>query len=156
MPKGKPWTTEEETKLKALIQANENINKIAAELQRKKEAIQMKCKRLGLKVVTTKGNTTTTSIPLPPDLPSIEEALRILAGALKTASQPNLDKVEVQRLQVVATISRTYKELLADYINYRAIETKLLEMEVKYAKLAEKTKNNAPQPNTTPMVQPTT
>ncbi len=68
----------------------------------------------------------------------------MLAGALRASLKPGLDKVEVQRLQVVATLARTYKEVLADYINYRAIEVKLIELEGKYARLVEeKTKGNA-------------
>lgn len=59
---------------------------------------------------------------------------------METASKPGLDRVEVQRLQVVATLARTYKDLLADYIGYRQIEAKLLELEAKYAKLAAKAK----------------
>ena len=43
----------------------------------------------------------------------------MFAGALKVAVKPGLDKVEVQRLQAVATIAKTYKELLTDYIDYR-------------------------------------
>ncbi|MDH5687611.1 MAG: hypothetical protein OEZ48_07095 [Candidatus Bathyarchaeota archaeon] len=58
-----------------------------------------------------------------------------------------MDKVEAQRLQVVATLARTYKDLLADYINYREIETRLVEMEEKYGRLASQTKGDASQPN---------
>ena len=71
----------------------------------------------------------------------------MLAGALKTAVKPGLDKVEVQRLQAVATIAKTYKEILADYINYREIETKLKEMEELNARLLqERSKDSSPQP----------
>jgi hypothetical protein len=71
-----------------------------------------------------------------------------MAGALKAACKPGLDKVEVQRLQVIATLARTYKEILVDYINYRAIEAKLAEMEEKYERLfGEKAKGVAPKKN---------
>jgi hypothetical protein len=66
----------------------------------------------------------------------VEDALKILAGALK-AAEPGLDKVEVQRLQVVATLARTYKDILADYLNYREVEKKLVELDAKYAKLVK-------------------
>jgi hypothetical protein len=55
-------------------------------------------------------------------LPSVEETLRILAGALRAATASGLEKVEVQRLQVISTLSRTCKELLVDYLDYRARE----------------------------------
>jgi len=155
MPKGKPWTREGEAELKQMVESKESIETIAARFGKTKEAIREKCKRLGLKVVIQRHSAkTTTSIPIPMELPSAEEALKILAGALKAAAEPDLEKVEVQRLHVVATLAKTYKELLADYINYRAIEAKLLEMEEKYAQLAEKAEGDASKPNTAQMVQP--
>jgi hypothetical protein len=93
-----------------------------------------------------------SSVPIPRELPSVEETLKMLAGALKTAVKPGLDKVEVQRLQAVATIAKTYKELLADFINYREIEIKLKEMEELNARLLkERAANASPQPNSTQM-----
>jgi hypothetical protein len=79
---------------------------------------------------------------LPEELPSVEEALKILAGALKAASEAGLTRVEVQRLHLIANLARTYKELLADYIDYRGIEQKLIELEAKYARLAKDEKGD--------------
>ena len=62
----------------------------------------------------------------------------MLAGALKRSCQPGLDKVEVQRLQVVATLARTYKDILADYLDYRGVEAELLELRQKYEELAKR------------------
>lgn len=145
MPKGKPWPAEDEAKLKHLIDERQPLQVIAAKLGRSKQAVRRKAERLGLEVEgqTRRQSTTTSGIKLPKELPSVEEALKILAGALNTASEPGLDRVEVQRLQVVATLARTYKDLLADYIGYRQIEVKLVELEAKYAKLAKKAKGNA-------------
>jgi hypothetical protein len=147
MPKGKPWSAEEEAKLKQLIDEGQTLETIAAKLGKSKQAIRRKIERLGLEVVGQKRSkrTTTSGIELPKELPSVEEALKILAGALNAASKPGLDRVEVQRLQVVATLARTYKDLLADYIGYRQIEAKLVELESKYAKLAEKAKREKAQ-----------
>jgi hypothetical protein len=142
--RGKPWSVEEEKQLKALVDAKTSIEVVAAKLGRRPDAVMIKCKRLKIEVVVAKGYTTTTSIVVPKELPSVEEALKKLAGALNAACKPGLDKVEVQRLQVVATLARTYKDILVDYINYRAIEVKLVELEANYAKLlAEKTKGHA-------------
>ena len=69
---------------------------------------------------------------LPKELPSIEEALKLLAGALQAASQAGLDKVEVQRLQAIATLARTYEQLVSRYVDYRGIEVMLIEMREKY------------------------
>ena len=145
MTKGKQWSAQQEAELKALAEANANVAEIAAKLQKTPGAIIVKCQRLGLKI-QTKGYVD-TSILLPKELPSIEEALKILAGALKAAVKPGLDRVEVQRLQAIATISRTYKELLADYINYREIERKLKEVEEDNAQLREKIKKDPSKPD---------
>jgi len=127
--KGKPWTVKEEKQLKDLHEAKTPIDVISTKLGRKPTAIMVKCGRLNIDVVVPKGCTTTTSIQLPSDLPSVEEALKILAGALNAARKSGLDKVEVQRLQVIATSARTYKEILADYVNYRGIEARMAKME---------------------------
>lgn len=146
--KGKPWPAEKERLLKELAASGIDVNAIAAKLGKSKDAVLKKAERLGLEVVGAGGYTTTTSLQMPKELPSVEEALKMLAGALKAACKSGLDKVEVQRLQVVATIARTYKDILVDYINYRAIEVKLVELEAKYEKLLEeKTKGNASKPN---------
>lgn len=47
MPKGKPWTAEEEATLKALADANTPIDIMAAKLNRKPDAVYVKCLRLG-------------------------------------------------------------------------------------------------------------
>jgi hypothetical protein len=141
MPKGKPWKAEEEAKLREYVQAGYSLDAIASRLGKTREAVRKKAERLGLEVVGHKAYRTTTSeIRLPAELPSVEETLKILAGALTAASKPGLDKVEVQRLQVIATLARTYEQLLARYIDYRGIEQKLVELEAKYAQLAEKAK----------------
>lgn len=151
MTKGKPWAVEEETELKALVEAKTPLGIITEKLGRKPGAILIKCKRLGL---TDYKNAANTSMPLPKELPSIEETLKKLAGALEAASTPGIDRIEIQRLQVIATIAKTYKELLADYINYREIETKLNAMEEKYAQLLQqKTENVPPKPDPAQMAQ---
>jgi len=150
--KGKPWTKEQEVKFKQLVEQGETLKAIAAKLGKTEGAIRAKAPKLGLEVVKKKSPRKffTTSLKLPKELPSVEEALKILAGALKVAAESGLDKVEIQRLQVVATLAKTYKDLLADYINYRQIEEDLLEMRKKYARLAKKAKKakgNAAKPN---------
>jgi hypothetical protein len=142
--KGKPWTVAEEKQLKELVEAELPINVIAAKLGRQPDAIMIKCRRLKLEVVVARGYTTTTSIKMPKELPSVEEALKMLAGALRAACKPGLDKVEVQRLQVVATLARTYEGILARYVNYCGIESRLARMEEDYGRLlGEKSKNVA-------------
>jgi hypothetical protein len=150
MAKGKSWTPQEEAQLRALVEANTSVESIAAQLGKQPGGVLMKCYRLGLKIESK--DYTSTSISLPRELPSVEEALKMLAGALKAAVKPGLDKVEVQRLQAVATIAKTYKEILSDYINYREIEAKLEEIEKENAQLLkERSPSSSPRPDCHPL-----
>jgi hypothetical protein len=136
--KGKPWTPEAEKQLRDFVEAKTPLSTIAIKMGLSQDAVQKKCDRLGLEVVGGKAPMTTTSISAPANLPSVEETLGKLAGALDAACKPGLDKVEVQRLQVVATIAKTYKEILADYLDYRGLELELQQMSEKYELLAKK------------------
>jgi hypothetical protein len=157
MPKGKPWTNEDEEKLKQLTGAGEKADSIAAKLGKTPEAVIQKARRMNIEVEETKHyQLTSSSVQLPADLPTPEEALRILAGALKAATQPGLNRIEVQRLQVLSRIARAYDFLLSNFIQYRQIETKLVELERKYAQLIQRKKNNAPARNDTIPAQPQT
>jgi hypothetical protein len=60
--------------------------------------------------------------------------LKILAAALKSAAQSGLDNTKIQRLHVVDTLSN--ENLLANFMRYRDIEKRLVELETKYARLA--------------------
>jgi hypothetical protein len=110
-------------------------------------AVKRKIERLSLEVVVPDLQVCELlllkTITLPKELFSVEEALAMLAGALKRSCESGLEKVEVQRLQVVATLARNYKEILADYLDYRGVEQELLELRQKYAELSKKIKNNA-------------
>ena len=109
--KGKPWTMEEEASLRAHVEAKTPLPIIAAKLGKKPAAVSVKCQRLGL---TPSSHAAVVAIPLPSELPSVEETLKKLAGALDVACGSGLSKLEVQRLQVVSTLAKTYKETLAD------------------------------------------
>ncbi len=145
LTKGIPWNIEEEIKLKKLIEDKKSVKVIAQILNRTPTAVLLKCERLG---IVPSDQITKDALLLPDELPSVEETLKELAGALRAAKEPGLNKVEVQRLHAIATLSRTYKEILSDYINYREIEAKLADMEEKYAALLEKSQKTAPQPDT--------
>jgi hypothetical protein len=66
-----------------------------------------------------------------------------LAAALRKGAEAGLSKDEVGRLQVVATLAKTYKELFADYVDYRGIEAELVDLSEKYEVLAKKGSNVA-------------
>jgi hypothetical protein len=64
--------------------------------------------------------------------------LKTLAAALKGLETPGLDKCEVLRLRGIIAGAKVYKELLADYMDYRGLEVELMEWREKYAELAKK------------------
>jgi hypothetical protein len=137
--------------LKALVEGNANVEEIAGKLQKTPGAVIVKAQRLGLQL-QVKGYVD-TSILLPRELPSVEEATKILAGALRASVKPGLNRLEVQRLQVVANISKAYKELVVDYAHYHDVELKLKEMEEQNAQLQhtlKEIKDRSPNPSSQP------
>jgi len=124
MPKGKPWTVEEEKQLREMVQAGKRVNEIAAFFGKSRGSISQKLKRLGLEVVVPQIPLTTTS----DDLPSIKEVLEKLNDALTALETVGLDQNETLRLRSIIQGVKTYKELFADYVNYRALEVKVEEL----------------------------
>jgi hypothetical protein len=148
MPKGKPWTVEEEKQLRQMVEARNSVRVIARTLGKTRDGVRMKIARLGLEVVvqpkTSERTTTTSEFASPKDLPSIEEALKTLNTALERLKTPGLEQSEVLRLRSIIQGVKIYQELFADYADYRGIETRLIELEAKYGVLTQKTKNSAP------------
>ena len=106
----------------------------------------MKASRLGLVVVdegekNTPSTTTFDKLVLPPELSSIEEELKTLAAALKGLETPKLDKTDVLRLRTIIQGVKVYQELIAQYVDYRGLESELLEWREKYADLTKKSTN---------------
>ncbi len=151
--KGKPWTVDEEKQLRQLLEEKKSVRVIARTLGKTRDCVRMKVARLGLEVVVQKKTdvsartTTTGDLPLPNELPSVEEALLILAGALEASKSKGLDKLEVRRLAVVARLAQTYEKILSNYIDYRAIEAKVTEMEEKYERLLGEKAKGLPSAN---------
>jgi cell division protein FtsB len=139
------WTVEEEAELGTLVEANVSVEEIAAKLNKTTGAVIVKCQRLGLKIQAS--GYIETAISIPRELPSIEETMKMLAGALKASVKPGLNRLEVQRLEAVANISKMYKELLADYVHYRDVERKLEQMEEENAQLKQTIKDLQASPN---------
>ncbi len=148
---GKVWKAEEEAQLRALVEANLNVDEIAAKLKKTPKAVITKSQRLGLQL-QVKGYVD-TAIDLPRELLSVEETAKILSGVLKASVKPGLNRLEVQRLMAVANISKTYKEIIVDYIHMREVEEKLEEVVEQNAALQqaireirERTPSLSPQP----------
>ena len=67
------------------MESKNSLEDIASKPNKTPDAILKKCLRLGLEVVGSMSLKNTTSIPMPKDLLSVEEALRMLAGALEVS-----------------------------------------------------------------------
>jgi hypothetical protein len=143
MTKGRPWDISEERQLRQLVEEGKFTEEISQIMLKTRDAIKQKMLDLKLKekrpVVSRKTGFSSSKLELPPELPTVEEALQILAAALRKGAEAGLSKDEIQRLQVVATLAKTYKELFADYLDYRGHEKRLIELEEKYAELTKKT-----------------
>ena len=71
----------------------------------------------GIEVVVAKSytpTTTTTSLVLPKELPSVEEALKILVAAMKALETPDLSKTEVLRLRSIIQAAGVYQVKVAE------------------------------------------
>lgn len=140
MPKGKPWTVAEERKLQDLRTENLKVSEIAAVMGKSEQAIMKKLQRMGMKVVPPQTSTgsNASELILPKELPSMEEALVMLAGAMNALKTPGLSKTEVTRLRSLIQATSVYQVKFAEYVDYRGIEKHLIQLDRKYEELNKK------------------
>ena len=133
--KGKPWTVEEEKQLQQMLQLGKSVRVIAKALGKTRDCVRIKIARLGLDVVVQPKSerTTTSSLQLPSDLPSIEEELKKLSAALIALEQPGLEQAETLRLRSIIQGVKIYKELFEDFVDYRGFEAEVLEVKRRLA-----------------------
>jgi len=133
MTKGKPWTVEEEKQLEQMLRENRSVRAIAKALGKTRDCVRMKIARLGLEVVVQAKSerTTTTSLKLPTELPSLEEALKTLSAAMKALETPGLDQAEVLRLRSIIQAVKIYNELFPKYVDIRGFEAEVMELKKK-------------------------
>jgi len=113
MAKGKPWSVEDEKKLKDWITSGVSVDALVFSFgQYTKDAIYKKIERLGLVVDEEKKNlSTTTSLKLLAELPSVEETLMKLSAVLAALEKPGLEKNDILRLRGIISGAKVYKEL---------------------------------------------
>lgn len=87
--------------------------------------------------------TTSSELIIPENLPSVEEALKDLAAAMNALKQPGLSKTEIMRLKTLIQTSSLYQKRFAEYMNYRKIEQKLVDLTEKYEELAKREQDRA-------------
>ncbi len=90
-------------------------------------------------------SSSSSKLELPEELPSIEETLTKLSAALAVLEKPGLEKSDILRLRNMILGVKVYKELLADYMDYRGLEAELVELRKKYAELSKKTQGVSPK-----------
>lgn len=134
IPKGKPWPTEDERKLKDQAKAGVNFEVLVASFGNRytRNAVYQKMIDLGLKEEEAIMRGTSSSIKakltLPKELPSVEEKLKTLNAALEALETPGLDRTEIMRLRIIILGVKVYKELFVDYVKYRELEAEVFEL----------------------------
>jgi len=78
-----------------------------------------------------------SELQIPEEAPSVEEALKILASALKSLAVPGSDNTEIRRLQTLVTVFKTYKPLFTNYMHHQEIKKQPVESTAKYEKLTK-------------------
>ena len=147
--KGKPWTVEEEKQLRELVDGKASLEVIMGKLHKSMDSIRNKCVRLGLEVEGGGAKKimapSSSGLKLPPELISVEEALKMLVGALIALKLGGVDKTEIIRLRSIIQGAEAYIDRVAEYMNYRGLEIELMEWRQKYAVLAKKSKDVPPK-----------
>ncbi|WNZ28472.1 MAG: hypothetical protein IAX21_07325 [Candidatus Bathyarchaeota archaeon] len=144
MPKGKPWTKDQEMQLRELLQAGKSIQVIAKTFGKTQNAIRQKMIKLELEEKKSNCSLFSSTLKLPEEIPSIETVLKTALAALKALEKPGLAKVEVMRLRAIIQSAAVCQVKIAEFIDYARIEAKLIELDEKYEKLVqEKRKNTA-------------
>ena len=142
MPKGKPWTRDQEKRLQEFVKAKVSPETIARELEISVGSVLQKMRRLGLEVVVNAArHNTTTTCDLPKDLFTVEQILLFLARAVKSLEQQGLEKDEILRLRSLIQGCRVYQDKFAEYVNYRRIEEDLMELRKEVAALRSRAEN---------------
>lgn len=140
--------------LRDLLKDRMPLEVVAGQVGKTKEAVRQKMISLGLKELEhRKMGCCSSDLKLPEELPSVEEALKVLSAALKALEQPGLSRAEVMRLRCIIQGVKVYKELLIDYVDYRGMEGELVEqrqalaeMRKAYETVVKKVQDTASKP----------
>jgi hypothetical protein len=167
--RGKPWSIDEERRLRKLVEEGKSFNDISQVMGKSRVAVKNKLYNLGLSLKddtqsqiligvsspssSSKAPTIIAGPAVDPvsvnevalelkstgPLPSVEEKLRVLDAALVALEQPGLSAVEISRLHNIIQGVKVYQQLFADFVNYRALESEVLELRKQLA--SEKNKS---------------
>jgi hypothetical protein len=143
LTKGKRWDAKKEQKLKDLVAAKKSVSAIAKVLGKTEDSVRSKMNRLGLVVEeeVQKNSLSSSTLELPKELPTIETVLKMAAAAMKQLETAK-SKTEIMRLRAIIQATSVYQIKLAEYLDYRGIEAKLIELDEKYEKLVQEKRQN--------------
>jgi hypothetical protein len=149
MTKGKPWSADDVKKLKDWYELGVTDYVVLSfnfEGRYSQNAIYQKLLDLGLlsKEEEGLGNFSSSSsfscspaaLELPAELPSIEEMLKKLAGAINSLETSH-DKSDILRLRGIILGTKVYQERFREFVHYREIEVELMSLREKYAALVK-------------------
>ena len=142
---GKRWSNLERKKLEEQVAAGKSFGVIAALLGRSEEAVRAQAARMGLdnnKQTKNQCSLLSGDLILPEDLPSVETVLKTAAAAMAGLETPGLSKTEVMRLRALIQSAAVYQVRIAEYIDYRRIEAKLIDLDEKYERLVRERRKN--------------
>lgn len=138
MGKGVPWSKAEVDRLLNLRGEGKTVQEIAASMGKSEQSITKKLHRLGFKVVHLQNSDeTTTSLIVPSELISIEEALKVTISAMEILKSPGLSKTEILRLKTLLAATSSYMTKVASYMNYLGVERELVKLREEYEELAK-------------------
>jgi hypothetical protein len=114
---------------------------------RNKETIVEECSNkvlpdLGLDDVKPELQSSLPVLVSPKELPTVQEVLMKLAGAMANLEQPGLNRSEAARYKILISAAEKYEKLYVDYAKYKALEGRLVELEGKYFELVKKQKTS--------------
>lgn len=138
MGKGTPWSKVEVDRLLSLRGEGKTVSEIAARMGKSDQAVTKKLQRLGFKVVQRQNsNDTTTSVIVPRELISVEDALKVSLSAMEALKASGLSKTEILRLKTLLNAANTYQEKIAKYMYYAGIERELVKLTEEYCELTK-------------------
>lgn len=128
---GTHWSKEEERKLTDMLAAGMSPETIAKELGRSILAVKCKAKRMR-RDDDAEGPPLASS--LTDKLPSSEiltheQVLKVLAAALEKGKESGLDSLEINRLNTLANLARTYDSILEKFERWVEIEERIRRIE---------------------------
>ena len=75
---------------------------------------------------------------MPEELISIEDALKKLVASMTALETICLSKTEIMRLRSLIQTSGLYQKRITEYIDFRGLEKRLIELTEEYAELAKR------------------